>query len=113
MRLNVGRIPQAVMCLGVACLGLLPLSPLSASEPKLRETLQKVLTYPVYSLSFSRDGKTLASGGDTHIELRDTASSKNTASLFVEPGGVSSVAFSPDGRTLASGSRGRNSERVS
>jgi WD40 repeat protein len=69
MKRNMGRM------VGMTCLGLL-LSPLSAQEPKLRATLN-VHPEAVFSVAFSPDGKTLASGsGDGTIKLWDVATGK-------------------------------------
>jgi RNA polymerase sigma factor (sigma-70 family) len=59
----------------------------------------------VWSLAFSPDGKTLASGsGDTSIYLWDPATGKEIRRIDGHKHWVRSVAFSPDGKTLASGS---------
>lgn len=77
-------------------------------------------TYPVGALTFTPNGKTLASGGrDREFRLYDVADAKihlwdaNTGHLFhtfKSPGGhVRLLTFSPDGKTLASvGQRWRN-----
>src|SRR5947209_5603369 len=102
MKANVGRM-LGVVWLSVACLGLL-LSPLSAGEPQLRDTL-KGHTWIVTSVAFSPDGKTLASGRWDHtIKLWDAKTGKERATLKGHTSDVYSVAFSPDGKTLASAS---------
>ena len=62
-------------------------------------------TDTVYSVAFSPDGKTLASGSaDNTIILWDTATGQYKQTLTGHKRAVYSVAFSPDGKTLASGS---------
>jgi WD40 repeat protein len=94
---------HGLVWLDVACLGLL-LSPLSAQEPKLRDTL-KGHTDLVRSVAYSPDGMTLASGSqDKTIKLWDVKAGKQQATLKGHTDWVYSVAYSPDGKTLASGS---------
>jgi WD40 repeat protein len=76
----------------------------SGREPKLRAKLREHAG-AAYSLSFSPDGKTLASGSrDGTVKLWDVASGKLAATLQGHPGSVWALAFSPDGRVLVAGS---------
>src|ERR1700757_5218547 len=81
MKPTVERGRRGAAWLGVACLGLLPVSSLSAQEPKLRATLQGH-TNPVVSVAFSPDGKTLASASyDGMLKLWDMTTGKERATL--------------------------------
>ena len=64
-------------------------------------------TDDIFSVAFSPDGKTVASGsGDHSVRLWDVAAHRLTGSPLVgHTGRVESVVFSPDGKTLATGSR--------
>ena len=62
-------------------------------------------TDTVYSVAFSLDGKTLASGSaDNTIILWDATTGQYKQTLIGHKRAVYSIAFSPDGQTLASGS---------
>jgi WD40 repeat protein len=88
----------------------------SGGEPRVRlwdvATGRKTATLyvtdgGVFSVVFSRDGKTLATGsmgGKGAIRLWDVATDRKTATM--QSGPVFSMAFSPDGKTLASGGDG-------
>lgn len=61
--------------------------------------------WEVFSIAFSPDGQTLASGGrDNTVRLWDIHSGQQQAVLTGHTNWVRQVAFSPDGRTLASAS---------
>jgi YD repeat-containing protein len=79
----------------------------SSSSPALKEhVVLKDGLDAVWSLSFSRDNRTLAAGlKDSTVRVWDVVSGKELAILRGHTGGVRSVAFSPDGKTIASGSR--------
>ena len=106
MKPNVERGRGVAALLGVACLGLLPASSLSAQEPRLRATL-KGHTGAVVGLAFSPDSKTLASASyDGTLKSWDMSTDKERATLGEYRGCLGCVAFSPDGKTLASAAIG-------
>ena len=89
----------------------------NASNTKVMDALQKILDEgmeynrlvghndPILSVSFSSDGKTVASSSyDKTIKLWDVGTGKEICSLSEHNDIVTSVSFSPDGKTLASGS---------
>ena len=88
------------------------------SPEDVQEDVQEVLSVNVYSVAFSPDGETLASGsGDlandanNTVRLWDVSTGTEKQVLTGHTDAVRSVAFSPDGQTLASGS-GDNTVRL-
>jgi WD40 repeat protein len=70
---------------------------------KERATLKKH-EWGVWSVAFSPDGKTLASGsGDMTINLWDVQRGQARVTLKSYRATMRAVAFSPDGKTLATG----------
>src|SRR5580700_11134539 len=82
---------------------ILQLSPLSAQEAKLRETL-KGHKGPINCVVFSPDGKILATGGANTVKLWDLKTGKTLATFEGHTAGIHAVAFSPTGKMLACGS---------
>jgi predicted NACHT family NTPase len=75
----------------------------SAQQPKLRAAFNGH-TGRAFSVVFSPDGKTLATGGTDKIKLWEVRTGEERATLKGHTSRVRSVAYSPDGKTLASGS---------
>lgn len=88
----------------------LTITPAFSQRPELYVQTGHTL-FSVYSVAFSPDGKTLASGGmDNTIRLWDVSSGQELRTLTGHTDSVYSVSFSPDGTILASG--GRNTTKL-
>jgi WD40 repeat protein len=106
MKPNVERWRGVAAWMSLVCLGLLPVSSVSAQDPRLRATLQGH-TGKIVGLAFSPDNKTLASASyDGTLKSWDMTTGKERATLGEYKGCLGYVAFSPDGKTLATGAIG-------
>ena len=74
------------------------------SPPRQKATLK---SRDIYSVAFSPDSQSVASGGGGPANLWDVTSGQPKSTTIGHSDAVYSVAFSPDGNTLASGSRDR------
>ena len=72
-------------------------------QPKLRLTLGGGHDYGFGFITFTPDGKALASSGDKTIRIWDLETGLNTATFRGHEGQVGYVAFSADGTMMASG----------
>jgi len=128
MKPKVERGRRVVLWLGLACLMLVlhsltgeaeqPVKAVAAAEPQSTalHIPRNRMTHEdrVYSVAYSPDGKTLASGGVGYdpktqktwgeVKLWDVATGEERATLKGHEFRVLSVAYSPDGKTVASGS---------
>ncbi len=65
-------------------------------------------TDKVFSVSFSSDGKTIASGSrDKTIRFWDVATGRHLQTITGHKSGITSISFSPDGKTIAAASGSR------
>jgi WD40 repeat protein len=110
----VNNVFEAITATGLSHSTLVQL-PEHPPFPSVEEGLLKVIQTDqpqvlsdqakVRSVSYSPDGKTLASAsGDNMVKLWDVVTGKELNTLKGHQDGVSSVSFFPDGKTLASAS---------
>ena len=84
---------------------LLTVFSLNTFAQDISHTTLEGSAWPVRGVSFSPDGRTLASGsGDSTIRLWDVRTERELQTLRGHRNWINNVSFSPDGRTLASSS---------
>ena len=99
------------MCCSVRMVRHLPVMGVGVKRPCVKSassTLKSMLTAAnggTVSVSFSPDGKTLATNGHRTRTVRiwDLANGTLQSEIIAESGGIRSMSFSPDGATVASG----------
>lgn len=89
----------------VTILFLVNLNAVLSQDYKLETVIQKGHDGAVKSITFSHDGKYIATGGrDKTAKLWEVSTGREMRTFLGHTGKVSTVCFSPDGKTIATGS---------